>query len=209
MSIKQCILGICVGWSGLALAGCSSGGALEGASADGGDGDTAATEEALGSVSCSTATADKTLDGSADPTHVSPSTYNTCYRGYVVDINNLSVSYTGVKSASSGYDAHISVDWKGPVPTTKSACESAWGSAIFYKKVGGSWVDQSGVLQAYGEWQDRGDLVSFCSPPSITTLDVLTLEAGASYRVAATMRTTYGGSTLRALGVTTRKKVSF
>ncbi|HYQ42039.1 MAG TPA: hypothetical protein VER11_08725 [Polyangiaceae bacterium] len=207
MKIKQSVVAICVfGFGAFGLAGCSAAGEAE--SAENGEG-TAQTEQAIGSVSCSTAAADQTFTGGINPTHVSPSSYNTCFRGYVVDVNNLSVTYTGVLPAGDdGYDANILVDWRGAVPTTQAACEAAWASAIFYKKVGGSWVDQSGVLQAYGEWNPGGGgLAASCNPPSISTLGSVTLQAGASYRVAATMRTSYGGATLRAIGITTRPRV--
>lgn len=207
MSINKTVLGMCLfGFSAFGLAGCSAAG--EGESAESAEG-TAQTEQALGSVSCSTAAADQTFTGGISPTHVSPSSYNTCFRGYVVDINNLSVSYTGVlPPGASGHDANIAVDWRGAVPTTQAACEAAWGSAIFYKKVGGTWVDQSGVLNAYGQWNPGGGgLVAYCSPPSLSTLGSVTLQTGAAYRVAATMRTSYGGSTLREIGFTTLPRV--
>ena len=207
MKIKQSVLAIgLLGFSAFPLAGCSATG--EGENIESGEG-TAQTEQAIGSASCSTAAANQTFTGGINPTHVSPSSYDTCFRGYVVDVNNLSVTYTGVlPPGADGYDANILVDWQGPVPTTQAACEAAWASAIFYKNVGGSWVDQSGVLNAYGEWfPGGGGLVAYCIPPSISTLDSVTLQTGASYRVAATMRTSYGGSTLRAIGIRTRPRV--
>lgn len=207
MTIGKSVLGLCMfGFAAFTLAGCSAAGEAE--SAENAEG-TAQTTQAIGSASCSTAAADQTFSGGIDPTHVSPSSYNTCFRGYVVDVNDLSVSYTGVLPAgASGYDANILVDWRGAVPTTKAACEAAWASVIFYKKVGGSWVDQSGVLNAYGEWfPGGGGLAASCSPPSISTLGSVTLQAGSSYRVAATMRTSYGGATLRAIGIKTRPRV--
>jgi hypothetical protein len=207
MTIKKSVLGMCLfGLSAFGLAGCSAAG--EGESLESGEA-SAQTEQAIGSVSCSTAAANQTFTGGISPTHVSPSSYNTCFRGYVVDINNLSVTYTGTLPAGAdGYDANILVDWRGSVPTTQSACEASWASVIFYKNVNGSWVDQSGVLQAYGEWfPGGGGLAASCMPPSISTLGSVTLQTGASYRVAATMRTSYGGSTLRSIGIATRPRV--
>jgi hypothetical protein len=162
-----------------------------------------AVSQAFGSSSCGSAAADQTFTGKIDPTAVSPSTYNTCYKGYVVDVNNLATAYTG-PGGGGGYDAHLSASWQGSVPTTQAACEAAWARAIFYKNVGGAWVDQTGNIDSYGTWY--GGIIG-CQPPEVTTLGALTLVSGASYRIAATMRTSYAGSNLRAVGFKTEKRL--
>ena len=196
MKQKQIALGHVgkVGILGLAwaLSGCS--GALPE------DENLDAVSQAFGSSSCGSAAADQTFSGQIDPMVVSPSTYNTCYKGYVVDVNNLSARYTGFGSGG-GYHAHFSVTWQGTIPTTQAACEAAWSRAIFYEKVGGAWVDQTGNIDAYGTWLG----IFGCQPPDVTTLGALTPVSGASYRIAATMRTSYAGSNLRAMGFKTQK----
>lgn len=160
----------------------------------------------FGSSSCGTAAANHSVSGAVDPKHISPSSYNTCYRGYVVDINNLSSSYTGL-GGGGGWNSHISVTWEGAIPTTQAACESAWGAAVFYKLVGGAWVDQTGQIDVYGIWHPPGGLTAWCEVPEISTLGGVTLAAGASYRVAATMRSSYGSATLRPIGVKNIKRL--
>jgi hypothetical protein len=130
--------------------------------------------EPFGSVSCASATADDVRTGSITALET-PSTYNTCFRGYVVDLNNVS----GPGS--------VRVAWDDSPPPSR-ACERTWGAAILYKKVSGAWVDQTGVLQDYGIWQSPT-----CFTPRIQTSSILTV--GESYRIAVTMRDVYGGST--------------
>jgi hypothetical protein len=170
------------------------------------DEDMGALSQAFGASSCGTAAADQTFTGHISPAHTSPSTYSTCFRGYVVDVNNLELAYTGL-GGGGGWDAHIAASWAGAVPTTQASCESAWGAAIFYKKVGSSWVAQTGQLEAFGIWHPAGVFVAWCETPALSTLGEFTLSAGDSYRVAATMRTSYGGATLRAVEIETVKKL--
>lgn len=165
----------------------------------------ASVSQAFGSSSCGTVAANYSAIGAVDPLHTSPSSYNTCYRGYVVDVDNLSSSYTG-PGLGGGQDAHIEVSWAGSVPTTQASCESAWGAAYFYKWVGGAWVDQTGRIDSYGVWHPPSGLAGWCDPPEIDTLGTVTMVAGESYRVAATMRTSYAGSSLRAIGVKNNKR---
>lgn len=171
-----------------------------------GEEDVGSAEQAFGSSSCGTAAANYATTGFIDPAHVSPSSYNTCYRGYVVDIGNLSASYVG-PGIGDGSDAQIRAWWGAAAPTTQSSCEAAWGSAIFYKKVGSTWVDQTGPIDRYGTWHPAGMFNAYCDPPNISSLyGGLTLAAGASYRVAATMRTAYGGATLRSISIENFKR---
>jgi hypothetical protein len=191
-------------WAGalLALGACSS---VE---------DVGSVEQPFGLTSCATATADQTFSGGLPPfgpvgggastplgyRHVSPSSYNTCFRGYVVDVNNLANAHTG--PTSDGMPAQFRVSWDsplgigggspGPVPNTQTACEHAWGSAIFYKKVGSAWSAQGSPLEAHGTWASGR-----CTPPSISSDSVLTLATGDSYRIAGTMRNVSGGSILK------------
>ncbi len=148
--------------------------------------DTVPMSQPFGSASCGTATADVVTTGFTRL--FSPSSYDTCFRGYVVDINNLAST-----------EKSIVATWHGPGLTTQTACEDAWGAAIFYKKVGGQWVDQTGTMEASGRWS------SGCAYPSIKSP---TLTPGQSYRVAATMRNRPWGGSLRSIEIETIKQSS-
>lgn len=137
--------------------------------------------QAFGVSSCSTATADQVFTGFI-PSFVTPQTYNTCFRGYVVDV-------LGTRERAT-----VAISWRDAVPTTQAACEKTWGAFIFYRKVGDTWVDQTGVAEGYGIWVNAAR--PFCSPPRFE----LGVEANQNYRVAATMRPRYGSSELRAIG---------
>ena len=184
----------------LALGACSSGEDVD------------SLEQPFGWKSCGTATANATFSegfplvgaggGSGGPPpaylHISPSSYNTCFRGYVVDVNNVTNAHPG--PTSDGSPAQFRLYWgaasgigggSGDEIGTQTACENAWGSAIFYKKVGSAWSAQGSPLEANGTWASGR-----CTPPSISSQSVLTLAAGDSYRIAGTMRNVSGGSIL-------------
>jgi hypothetical protein len=158
-------------------------------------------QQLFGSSSCGTVAANATFTDSLN--HQSPSSYNNCYKGYVVDVDDLNVFYTG-QGSEPWLNGRITISWAGTVPTTQSACESAWGSAVFYKWVSGQWVDQTGVLNAYGTWDPL--FGGSCVPPSLSTSEYFLLQAGESYRAAGTMRTSYGGSNLRSMLIKTDPK---
>jgi hypothetical protein len=142
--------------------------------------DVRALEQPFGSSSCSTATADVVTSGTTGSL-VSPASYDTCFRGYVVDVHNM----------GSGSSPRIAAYWNGPALTTQEACEQAWGAAIFYKQVSGAWVDQTGTIESSGAWSG-----SSCRRPAIYSP---TLTPGASYRVAVTMRNRPWGGSLRSI----------
>lgn len=161
----------------MAITGCS------GENAAVGDEDIGSVEQAFGASSCGTATADRVFEWHifGGLGHKSPSSYDTCFRGYVVDVAGLLPS------------KDLSAVWDGPPLTSQAACEASWGAAVFYKKVGGSWVAQS-TLERYGRWLRDGDGTYFCAEPALVLANP---EAYADWRIAATMRTRYGGSILR------------
>ena len=187
------------------------------------EGTPTATREAFGVSSCSTATADTQLaqvggfgplGGSAPPgaggfgtggapssfEQTSPSTYNTCTRTYVIDIPNLNPIFSGTRKTPSGRDGRIRATWKGPLPFTQAACQALWTGAIVYKMVGGAWVSQTGQIDAYGEWGGDG-----CVPPAFSSdLHGVVLEANAAYRLAVTMRSSFGSSTRYPIGYSTQ-----
>lgn len=65
--------------------------------------------------------------------------------------------------------------------------------------VSGAWVSQTGQIDTYGEW--GGDV---CVPPAFPSdLHGVVLEANASYRLAVTMRSSFGSSTRYPIGYST------
>lgn len=154
-------------------------------------------EQAFGSSSCGTTGNNASFTGTINLSsgHTSPSTYNNCFRGYVVDINSLSFPYN--------WD--LRARWAGSQITTQAACEQSWGAAIFYKKVNGTWVDQTGVLESYGQWfPASGPFAAYCLMPDVHYPG--TAQSGADWRIAATMRTQYGGATLRPIFFQTQRE---
>jgi hypothetical protein len=171
----------------LALAACSGG------EPSLGEMDTGAADVELGTVqqawapgACGRAGANAEFDGSVDPAHVSPRSYNNCFKSYVVDIFDLSGDYTG-PGAGGGQDAHLQVSWADTVPSNRADCEAISGGAIFYRRIDDAWVDQTGQLVSTGTFIETGPPLNlaFCVPPGVQFFDI---EPGESYRVAATMR---------------------
>jgi len=154
--------------------------------------DISSAEEAIGS-SCGSAAAHATFTGQIDPMHVSPRTYNACTKSYIVDVNTLSASYTGL-GAGGGPDARISVSYQDTGITTQAACTGLWGGALLFHKVGG--VSQT------GNW--LGGALAACETPLI---EFTGLVAGESYRVAASMRQGGTAGPTRKVGIVNLKRV--
>jgi hypothetical protein len=164
------------------------------------DGNLGEVSQAFSSASCGSAQGDRYYTQDiANPACYSPTTYNSCTKGYIVDIDYLDAAYAGTGDT----DANFSITWNDEVPTTQAACEALWGRAIIYKKVSGVYVDQTGNIDSYGTW--FGNLG--CTPPAMTSAGHVVLEALGSYRVAATMRTAYAGNWTRSLKVETEPAV--
>lgn len=173
-------------------------------------------EQPFGVASCGEATADTLLQyptgsgggpsvmiGGTNPNGaggtVSSADYDTCFRGYVIDIPNLSPIYAGLKTTPGGRDGRIVTRWRGPALDTQKKCEDAWSGAIVYKKVNGAWVDQAGVVSTFGRWSESAS--PHCVPPEFSSdVSGVVLESSASYRLAATMRPRYGSSILYTIG---------
>jgi hypothetical protein len=149
---------------------------------------------ALSQSSCAAAIADFTATGKVDPVHVSPQSYNTCFKGYVVDVNNLLGAYTG----TGDLNARIAVHWADSALTNQTDCENTHIRAIFYKKVSGNWVVKKDET-AWGTWS--GLFGGQCGLES----NLMGMTAGSSYRVAATARTP-GGET-RQVSIGTYKPI--
>jgi alpha-tubulin suppressor-like RCC1 family protein len=122
----------------------------------------------------------------------SPQSYDTCTKAYVVDLFNVA------QSAAGGY---VSAVWADTLPGTQASCEDTEGGAIFYKRVGSQWVPITGQSISRGLWEPTSRLaVNPCRTPAAMFGP---LEAGASYRIAATMRRISGGNPTRQLTVKT------
>ncbi|HEU5075974.1 MAG TPA: hypothetical protein VFU02_17390 [Polyangiaceae bacterium] len=144
-------------------------------------------EAAFAQSSCATAAADQTFTGGIDPSIVSPTTYNTCYKGYVVDIHNLNAVYTGPGDTADG---RIEVSYADAAITNQATCEATLLRTIVYNCVGPGATSTTGphecfVLDdqaSYGTWQ------SVFSGQCLLGYDFSGVFAGGSFRVAATAR---------------------
>jgi len=159
----------------------------------------------LSESSCASVTADQTFSGKIDPAFVTPRSYNTCYKGYVIDISNLDPAYAGSGSTA---DAKISVSWADTAITSQTVCEANQVAALFYEwdvgggssgatVAGGSSVTTGGTVVGgpgvgwvflkreaeYGVWNPA--LGGGCT----LGVSLADLVAGKTYRVAATART--------------------
>jgi hypothetical protein len=145
-------------------------------------------EAAFSQSTCATAAADQTFSGGIDPAIVSPRTYNTCYKGYVVDIENLDAAYTGPGEL---FDGGIWVSYADTTITDQATCEATRLRAIFYRYydpsntstngIGSDWVVLDDEGASYGRWALGGNCVLEQSFTEVVP--------GLSYRVAATART--------------------
>jgi hypothetical protein len=179
----------------LGLAGCS--GPDDGMANEENLGESA---QAFGSASCAAATANQVFSGFIPLAGAtSPTTYNTCLKGYVVDVLSLSPEYSGSGTLE---DANLNAYWTGLEPQTQAACEASWGRAIFYQKVDDSWVAVTGDVDSYGVWEPG---LGYCRAPYLTSAGHIGLHANISYRMAATMRTAYAGSTTHSMTFQTSK----
>ncbi len=112
----------------------------------------------------------------------SPRTYSTpgCYKGVIVDVNNLNMQ------APAGQHAALMVQHNDTPPTTQATCAKIWLAAYAYARFGGVW-EKVELIVARGLWQ----------PPSNCHGPLIQLDDGIftpgrddnSYRVVASART--------------------
>jgi hypothetical protein len=128
------IVSVCA--SALVLSGC-----LGSAEGEGFEEEVGETEQAMG-LECAGAAATASFTGSAD--WVSVQTYSTpsCFKGVVVDVNNI-LKPGGVATAL--------VYWADSVPTTQAACEASYIAADVFRWVSGSW-SYSFSMDDHGVW---------------------------------------------------------
>lgn len=162
-------------------------------------------ETAVGAISepnCMLATADFTQTGGIDPAWPSPRAYDNprCNKAVVVDIPSYSATYSGPASggAPADMDGQTKVEWADTLPTTQSACTSAWLTAYLYRwsSTNQEW-SQRVVLEAYGQWvMDPWTRLMVCRGPSVSFHTVFTsdLTVGRAYRIAASARTAASSS---------------
>jgi hypothetical protein len=142
--------------------------------------------QAIG-TECSGAAATVTFNGGANFT--SPQTYDTasCFKAVVVDINNYSASFLGAGDVPGG----TYISWADGGLGTPSACSASWvRTDLFVWNAG--WV-YLGFRDSHGSWV-AGDPtdpfnLSGCLFQAGTGYTAADLQAGKSYRIAATART--------------------
>jgi hypothetical protein len=146
---------------------------------------TATVVQPYSTAACATASDDATLVGEAG-TIVSPQTYNTCTKSFVVDI---------VDSSARG----LAVLWQDAWPGTASACLSdlEMHAKLYVKNSSGSWVLSSEQSVVKGIWEP---LSAICFVPHIS-FDLQALNK-TEFRVAATARRIANGNPTRKLGIT-------
>jgi len=119
----------------------------------------------------------------------SPRTYShpSCYKAAEAVIIDYSDVYSGPGDVPGG----IYVDWADAVPTTASACASAFMRADLYV-VG---ADLIGSKTSHGQWVDAGSF-AFCEPPGVSFTSEIPLYPGYTgvYGVSATARTSSSSS---------------
>lgn len=130
-------------------------------------------DEAMSQSTCAAATANGTYTGGVNV--VSPTSYNTCGKAYVVDVNNMSSQYTGHGNCGDG---GFEIDYKGPT-LAPADCVNTTMRSILYHKVGSSWTviddhSSTGVVGPFNEC-----MIDFRQSGLVT---------GNNYRVAATVR---------------------
>ncbi len=123
--------------------------------------------------SCAQATGDSTQSGGYRLT--TPRVYNTCYKGYVADVDD----YLG----PGYYNVGTIVRWDDTSATTKSACEEQFLKAYLYERTS----SETRLIEApvaYGTWAAAAN--PRCSGPAVVFSSKM--AAGKSYRIAVTAR---------------------
>jgi hypothetical protein len=133
--------------------------------------------------SCATASRNVAFTGDIDPEHVSPRSYNTCTKGYVVDLNDISEDYVG------NY-ASIDIEYADTDITSRAVCERTELRAIIYtQKIStNNWNATSGVFDSdrrYGYWNNFNGIY-YCD----LSIRVTGMSEGQDLRFALTSRDT-------------------
>jgi hypothetical protein len=133
--------------------------------------------------SCRNATPAQIFQGRADV--LSPTTYNQCFKGYVVQVNNLQRGGTG----GVGVDPRVSFSMgTGGIGMTQTECEQSWvGGYVFEQQPDGTFATID-VLSSRGSWfpvSGSGGVTGRCE----TVATGVTVAEGGTYKLAASART--------------------
>jgi hypothetical protein len=162
---------------------------------------------AFSTSGCASVTADafiyhpQFIEVGAPPTYpgtlsvTSPTTYNNCGKGYVVDIIHADGA-AGLPDFN--WHKEVKVTWNGPITLTRAACEDMEGSAIIYDNFGAGWVNPSRI-SVTGQWIGTAPF-QYCSTPKMT----FTAYRADKTRVAATMRYMSGSNPTVSVKVSVR-----
>ena len=118
----------------------------------------------------------------------SPRTYShpNCYKAVVADILYYDNSYTGVGDQPGG----IYITWADAIPTTQSACVSAWIHADLYDNS----QTKTGSTSGSGEWVPASVTPAYCVPPSVSFAIPAFPGNNGQYRMMASARTSSSSS---------------
>lgn len=152
-----------------------------------------AAEQAIGEPGCAYLTPTATYTGFVHPGNfTSPQSYDhfLCRDALSIQINNYSLDYVGAKDIGGTF-----VSWADAGLLAPDTCGAAWVRADLYRQAGGGWTFV-GSKQAHGVWSSFFG-TWYCAAPGVgfRWKDDQLFEAGASYRIVATARTSTGGAT--------------
>lgn len=135
-------------------------------------------------VECAMANPTAIFNGGAN--YLSGAHYDTpnCWKAVVIDINNYSAEFLGPGNIPGG----TVVSAPTGAALEQARCGSSWTKAYLFEKVNNDWVPKKSVFES-AVWVPPGGLWpnGYCAWPSVqfTAAD---LQAGKSYRVAASNR---------------------
>ena len=169
---------------------------------------TGVSQAAFGVEPCALASPDKVFAHKIDPVHVSPRSYDTCYKGYVVDITDLDEAYTGSGTAR---DARIAVKYADTAITSKATCEASKIMTAYYVASSGGGASTNGGLPGgwtilshetqYGLWSSSSG--GSCSLEK----NFMGMSPGLTFRIAATARNP--SNSTRKLSIVTQKPLDW
>lgn len=145
-------------------------------------------DAAISQSSCAVATANQTYTGGIEPSIVTPRTYNTCYKAYVLDIHNLNAAYTG---SGNENDGRIETSYADTAITNQATCEATELRTIVYSCVGGEATSTTGphACVALDDQHTSGEWVPIFGGGTCALGHTFSdVHPGGSYRVATTAR---------------------
>jgi len=154
---------------------------------------------------CAMAAPDVVFEGKIEPAHVSPRSYNSCYKGYIVEVNYLLPEFTGTGNVQ---DATITVEYADTPITDQATCEGTKLVAHYWELE--RWRIDGQMFYAYYSVRDTaifGTWVPAFDGGVCLLNDALTgLHPYFPYRIAATIRTPSNAT--RALRIGTYRPVT-